>query len=135
MGGGFGVYVPVSKLLLQGIQTTTAVEEVDGVPMSEQVGMHISLKPCPTGELPDYLVSPLLGEVSAFARRKQEVIPLNIPVLRIEQDVRHQPLLDEYHSFDMTFTKDSYAIPAHICEPDPDGLTDTCTGLPQQPKE
>ena len=67
-----GVYVSMSKLLLEGIQTAPGVEEVDGIAMAEQVGMHVPLKPCAASCPSDNPVSPLLGEVSTFARISNE---------------------------------------------------------------
>ena len=43
--------IPVSQLFLQGIQAATTVQEVNGVAMAEEVGMHRPMQIGPVGSL------------------------------------------------------------------------------------
>ena len=55
-----GIDVPMAKLFLEGVKPPTAVEEVDCVPVPEEMRMHRSLKGCTDSGPLDDLVGPLL---------------------------------------------------------------------------
>ena len=61
------VDVPMPGLFLQGIQATAAVEEVDSVPVPEQMGVNISLETCLACSLLDDLVCSLLCDSAALS--------------------------------------------------------------------
>ena len=63
-----GVDVPVPELLLKGVEAPTAVEEVDGVAVTEQVSVDTTAKTSSSGRLLDNLIGPLLRDVTSLAR-------------------------------------------------------------------
>ena len=76
-----GVDIPVSQLFLKSIKPATAVQEVDSIPVAEQVGVNVSLWVRPVCGLLDNLIRPLFGDVASLAGRKQVVIPAQTPFL------------------------------------------------------
>ena len=130
-----GVDVAVAQLLLEGVQTPTTVQEVDGIAMAKQVSVDIAGQVGPAGRTFDNLVSSLLGDVATLSGPEQVVLLSQRPFLRMEQDGAHQPILDEYHPLYRALPQDSEAIPGNILQPDADSFGYPDPGLPEQPEE
>ena len=60
-----GVDVPVAELLLEGIESAAAVQEVDRVAVAEEMSVDVPLEPGSTGRSTDDLIGPLLGDMPA----------------------------------------------------------------------
>jgi len=114
----------MAQLFLEGIQSTAAVQEVDGVPVTEEMGMYVSLKVGPAGSRLDDLVSPLLGDVATSAGGEQIVLALQGSFLSVEEDGTDQTILHKYNSLHTPFAQDPYPVSAHIAQAHGNGFAD-----------
>ena len=57
----------MAQLLLEGIQPATAIEEVDGIAMSEEVSVDLAFEPSLPGGALDDLVGSLFGDVATLS--------------------------------------------------------------------
>ena len=122
-------------MLLEGVQPATAVEEIDGVPVTEKVGMYVALESGPAGRILDDLISPLFGDAAASPRGEYVVVPLHRCFVGTQQDRGAQAVLDEYNSLYAAFPEDPDAISANIAQFDLGGLTDPKARFPEQSQE
>ena len=108
------VDVPMSQLLLKGIQTSTTIQEVNRVAVPEEVGMDIALKSSAPGGRPDELIRPLLRDVATLPRRKKVVTAFQTILLTVEKDRCDQAILDEYHPLDTALPEEPDAISPNV---------------------
>lgn len=111
-----GVDVSVPELLLEGVQPAAVVQEVDRVPVAEQVSVDISLETGSPGSLLDDLIGPLLGDVTTLPGGEKIIIPAKVHALRIEQDGRHQTVVHEHYSLLVPLTQHANPVTANVGE-------------------
>ena len=66
----------MAQLLLEGIQSTPTIKEIDSVTVAEQMGVDSPLEVGMVGSQFDNLVSSLLGDMVPLAGGKQESMSL-----------------------------------------------------------
>ena len=100
----------MSELLLESVEPPAIVQKIDGIAVSKEMGMDLSLEVGTAAGSLDDLVSPLLGYMTASAGGEQIIDALECEFLSVEQDGAYQTILDEHHSFPATFAQYSYAV-------------------------
>jgi len=123
------------QLLLESIQPPTAIQEVDGIAVAEEMGMDGAVEACSSGSCLDDLVRPLFGDVAALPRLEAVVLSSQFPGLSVKQKGTHQPILDEYYPLRIALTQNSNPISGHILQPHLYGLADPYTGFPEEPQQ
>lgn len=123
------------QLLLESIQPATAIQEVDGIAVAEEMGMDGAAEACSLSSCLDDLVRPLFGDVTTLPRLEQVVLWSQFPGLSVEQKGTHQPILDEHYPLHIALTQNSNPISGHILQPDLDGLANPYTRFPEEPQK
>ena len=59
----------------------------------------------------DYLICPLLGDMTTLARLKQVIFPPQSSLLSVEQDGVHEPVLDKHYPLYAAFAEHPDNLP------------------------